>query len=42
MNGSTLRRVKVNAAQPGVPSFDVTIEWIASVMDGPLGSVRGT
>ena len=42
MNGSTLRLVKLNAAQPGVPSCDVTIEWIASVIDGPSGSVRGT
>ena len=41
-NGSTLRRVKLNAAHPGVPRAEVTIEWIASVIDGPPGSVRGT
>jgi len=28
-------RVNVNAGHPAIPSFEETIEWIASVIDGP-------
>ena len=43
MNGShAALRCRRKTAQPGEPSAEVSIELIASLMDGPPGSVRGT
>ena len=41
-NGCTLRWVNTKLAHPGVPMAEVSIELIASLIEGPLGSVRGT
>ena len=33
---------RIDSRQPGEPSAEVSIELTASLIDGPIGSVRGT